>query len=185
MPKPTMVPVDPLEALRGEVADLVRRRAELREARETVLAAPRPPDEVSPDLALLVERAAARFEPPVGWLAQRQGEVGGVLERLLPTTKDRAPLQPFALLCWAAPDLVRAALERDLDAAYGRLPAPVPAPERERRLAEINGEIDEAERAMATAWWGALDRGIQIEPPDVSGAVLIGLEAPGGAARAA
>jgi hypothetical protein len=53
---------------------------------------------------MLVERAAARFEPPLGWLAQRHGEVGGVLEHRLPSTSGRAPpLQPFALLCWVAP----------------------------------------------------------------------------------
>jgi hypothetical protein len=74
MPKTAPVSVDPLEALRGEVADLSRRWAELRGARETVLDAPRPPGEVRPGSTMLVERAAARFEPPLGWLAQRHGE---------------------------------------------------------------------------------------------------------------
>jgi hypothetical protein len=37
MPKPALVFVDPLEALRGEVADLSRRRVELRGAREALL----------------------------------------------------------------------------------------------------------------------------------------------------
>jgi hypothetical protein len=83
----------------------------------------------------------------------------------------------FAVACWLDPAAVQARLEAELDAAYRRLPPPVPsAAERERRLGELRGKIAAVEREAAEVWWVGIDGGLSLPPPAVDGGRLIGLE---------
>jgi hypothetical protein len=130
-----------------------RRRAELRERLETAQAAPRPFDEAVADLDKLVAALAERARPPATWVAQSAGGWQDLLVELAPSLgaeSDRADVPPAALLAAVAPDGCRAWLERELRASYARLPAPFPAAERVRQLAEPRKHLAavEAERAI-------------------------------------
>jgi hypothetical protein len=168
---------DPIAAMRARISDLLAERDQLRERMELTEAAPRPLDEALPDLDELIKVTSARFTPATGWLAQRAGQAHAVASSLCDHRSDREPVSAFSLLCWAAPDLVREGLERDLVATYDRLPAPLPSDERERRVSGLKVKITKIEREIADRWWAAMDGGLQLEPPDVHGAVLVGLEA--------
>lgn len=69
------------------------------------------------------------------------------------------PVSASALLCWAAPDKVIAALESSLDAAYEGIEDGLDPHEKQRRRREIKGAILEAERIECEARWQLIEQG--------------------------
>ena len=57
----------------------------------------------------------------------------------------------------------------------GSLPEPMTTAANHAELHRLDGEIANAEREIADVWWQAIDAGMSLAPPEVSGAVLIGL----------
>jgi hypothetical protein len=116
-------------------------------------------------------------QPGLGRLAQRPGQAAAVASTLCNTFNDRAPPPSgLAVLAWAAPDLARAALERDLRAAYTRLPPPIGDEERAAKLADLRRRITETESELVERWWKAGDSGLALPVPSVHGAALVGLQ---------
>jgi hypothetical protein len=170
---------DPIGALRTRLVELERQRDELRDQVELIESASRPLEDALGELDELVAAAAARVQPGLGRLAQQAGQAHLVAANLCDTHSDRAPPPSgFAVLAWVAPDLARAALERELRAAYTRLPPPIGDAEREARLAELRAKIAELEHELVERWWKATDSGLALPVPNVHGAVLCGLPQP-------
>jgi hypothetical protein len=84
---------------------------------------------------------------------------------------------PVNILAAAAPAMLLSWLEGQLAAEYAKMPAPLDARTRAARLAELEAELAKVQREMAATWWGAVDSGLQIEPPPALSAwAALGLE---------
>jgi hypothetical protein len=175
MAKPQLESVaDPIGDMRRRLQELALERDRLAEELQAVEAAPRPFEEAAQDIAEAVALAAARVQVPAGWLAQRPGQVPAVVDHLCSVAGDRTPVTAFPVLCWVLPNEVAEALQTELRRAYDRLPAPLPVDERERQEAELRARIAGIEAELARPWWQAVDAGVQLDPPDVPGHVLVG-----------
>lgn len=160
------------------IARLISARDGLREERDLVAAAPRALEEAVADVDRVIEALADRFEPPVAILAQGAGGHGDLAHFMgAVSPQEYQPVTPSAVLAWAVPALLRTAIERDLGAAYAMLPAAMSTAEKAVELSRLDQRIGAIEAEIATTWWSAIAAGMALDPPDVSGAVLIGLPA--------
>jgi hypothetical protein len=160
-----------------QIAELSARRERLREQMAMVQAAPRALAEASADVAKAVTELASRVEPQVAWLAQGPAGYADLAHALAAVTDhETRPVSPASFLAWAAPAVLAAAIERDLVAAYASLPAPMASAARQAELARIAKQLAGVESEVVATWWAAVDSGLQPPPPDISGAVLIGLD---------
>lgn len=168
-PKAAKMPADTLAALLAE-------RDRLHEQRDVVRAAPKPLEEAETAIEGVVAALAARVDVPAGgWLAQGNG--GDLVVHLARQPADHSELTAATLMAWAAPDVLAAALRRDLATAMETLPSPMSTAEKAGELAKLDQRIAAVEAEIATTWWAATENGMTIDVPDVSGAVLIGLAA--------
>lgn len=164
----TSSPVDRLAALTGE-------RDRLREQADLVRAAPRALAEAVADIPKVVEALVERVNLSVGFLATPGGWGDLVHAMGSHSPNEYAPRTAEATLAWAAPELLAAAIERDLVRAYEAMPTPMAAAAKATELKRLNDQIASVEVEISIAWWSAADSGLQLPPPDISGAVLIGL----------
>lgn len=172
MSKRTQAPASPADA----IANLIARRDTLREQHAVVRAAPRAFEEALADVPRAIEALAARAAVPVGYLTKRAagaGELAHALSR--PATAEHAETLAGPLLAWLAPELLAAAIERDLAAVYAQLPEAMATDAKATELAKLDRQIAATEAEVASTWWAAIDGGMSLAVPEVSGAVLIGL----------
>jgi len=158
-----------------ELAGLAARREELREQRTLVEATPRPYAEAEPDVDRIVELAAAQVNASLAPVAAGTRGYADVLFNLTRQDDPIAPA-PIAVLAAVAPELVREFLAHRLRDAYADLPEPMPAAARAVELAKLDRAIAAAERQAAEVWWRTVDAGMTIDPPDLPGEALLGLE---------
>lgn len=169
--KRAQAPASPADA----IANLISRRDGLREQRQIVAAAPRALEEALADIPTTIAALAARFRPPVAFLA-RAGGFGDLAHAVgAHSPNEYQPVTAAAVLAWASPATLTAALERDLTAAYEAMPAPMSTADKAAELRRLDAEIAKVETEIATTFWQAVDSGMQIPVPDVHGARLIGL----------
>ena len=162
-------PVDRIAALTSELS-------RLREQADLVRSAPRALAEAIADIPAVVEALAARVDPPVGYLATPGGG-GDLAHALSANSPDWPQLTPMAVFAWVQPEALAGAIERDLIRAYEELPTPMAGTARADVLARLKTEIGRIEAEIASAWWGAIDAGMPLPPPDIPAATLIGLPA--------
>lgn len=158
------------------IGRLIAERDRLREEHGLVAASPRALEEAAADVAKVVAALAARFEPPVALLAQGPGGYGDLAHFMgTHSPNEYQPVSPSAVLAWAAPDVLRTAIERDLAAAYQSLPEAMPAAAKASELARLDRRIGAVEAEIAATWWSATDAGMQVDVPDINGSALLGL----------
>ena len=158
------------------IGELVEKRDLLLEQRNLVAGAPRAFVESEADIAHVVGQLAAGVEIPVGRLGQGAAGVGELVHLLSRTDQQEyRSVTAAQLLAWALPDLLAQALQRDLELAYQALPKPMSSADRLSELAKLDRGIAATEADIASAWWQAIDAGMALDPPPVSGATLIGL----------
>jgi hypothetical protein len=157
------------------IADLVTKRDYLVELRDLTTAAPRALAEAEADISKTVEMLAARCEPQVGWLAQGPTGFADLARQMAQQDSDYGPIPAAALMAWVMPVELAAALKRDLVAAYDAMPAPMTSSAKHADLARLQNEIAAVEGEISSTWRAAVDAGLSLAVPPVSGAVLIGL----------
>ena len=158
------------------IVALEARRDLLAEQREIVAAAPRSLAEAQADIPKVIENLAGRVEWPVGHLAHSQSGFADLAHAIGRHASEQfQPDTPAVVVAWLAPEMVAAALKRDLAAVYETLPEPMTIAAKHAELAKLDGEIAKVEREIADIWWQAIDAGMSLAPPEVSGATLIGL----------
>ena len=158
------------------IAELSASLARLREQADLILAAPRALSEATGDIARVIEQLAERFDPPVWFLANGPAGVGDLVHAL--SSRNQNEYQqpsPGEFLAWAQPEALAAALERSLVASYEAMPVPMDAATKAAELKRLRTEIGRLEIELVAVWWGAIDGGMALPPPDVDGATLIGL----------
>ena len=159
------------------IAELTERRNHLAELKDLVAAAPRSVAEAEADIPKTIEMLASRCEPQTAWLGQGPSGFADLARQLGQADVEYAAIPAAALMAWAAPELLSAALRRDLEASYSQLPAPMTSAAKHAELARLQGEIATVETAIAGAFWQATDSGLSLAVPDIDGGRLIGLPA--------
>jgi hypothetical protein len=87
-------------------------------------------------------------------------------------------LPPFVLAAVVAPGPLSAWLREQALAAADKMGAPVDAPTRAKRVAELKAKLDRLERDEAELLWQADERGLELPwRPDADPAAVLGLDA--------
>jgi hypothetical protein len=116
-------------------------------------------------------RTQAERRVQAGELAQAHG---GPLVGMLANLE----LPPFVLAAVVAPGPLSAWLREQALAAAGKMGAPVDAPTRAKRVAELKAKLDRLEHDEAELLWQADERGLELPwRPDMSPAAVLGLDA--------
>lgn len=172
-----------MESPRDQMAALEAHRARLREDRAELEARPRPIEEATVDLDMLIARAASEVTTSVGGIARGSDHWHDVLFdlRRIGAGRPHAP-SVISLLCATAPETVRTWLRACLADAYAGGAETLATPDRDRELARIDAELAAVEAEMADRWWLLLSDGFELPPPDVLPAVLLGIDASTGGA---
>lgn len=162
----------------SRIAKLTARRRAIVERQELLQGSPPPRDEVEASIARTVAAAAAAAELPVQFAMARDGRGVTALFQVL---RDRLSRHTsgvagvLEVLCAVIPDAMTEWLGEQLSAKYATLPKPVGAEEYGKQAAAIAAELATVDGEAAEVWWEAIDAGVELPPPEIPAAAILGL----------